>query len=139
MNCDRMSELDLKSPQWHARARAIAERVHANLLPLGLDADRDYWFYDMKLPHHYTIIEMCDPKRITPDVLVACNRAVVGEKGDWGVSISIRDPKSDGLIPIVATSGGAFTLICTEDWVSKLIDEAYERMGVSLPPRAHKS
>lgn len=133
-----MSEPDLKSPQWRARARAIAERVHANLLPLGLDADRDYWFYDMKLPHHYTIIEVCDRTRITPDLLIACNRAVAEERGDWGVSVSIRDPKSDDLVPIVVTSGGAFALICTEDWVSKVIDEAYERMGISLPPRTSR-
>lgn len=133
-----MSEPDLKSPQWHTRARAIAERVHANLLPLGLDADRDYWFYDMRLPHHYTIIEVCDPKRITSDLLIACNRAVADEKGDWGVSISIRDPKSDDLVSIVTTSGGAFSPLCTEEWVCKLIDDAYERMGISLPPRTSR-
>lgn len=134
-----MFEPDLKSRQWHARARVIAERVHASLLPLGLDADRDYWFYDMKLPHHYTIIEVCDPKRITPALLTACNRAVAGEKGDWGVSISIRDPTTDDLVPIVATSGGAFTRISTEAWVSKLVEDAYAQMGIKLPPQPSRS
>jgi len=114
-------------PEEQATGLRVAERLHDNLLALGLEADRDYWFYVGDLPYRYTVIGFCDRKSLTPAVVIACHKAVADEDA-WGIRIDLIDPETDKLVPFATANPHRWTLSCLEKWALDLGTEVDDQM-----------
>jgi hypothetical protein len=105
----------------------VANRLHDGLLALGLEADRDYWFYLGDLPYRYIVIGFCDQTSLTPAVVIACHKAVADEYA-WGIRMDLIDPETGKLRPFATTNPRRWTLSCHEKWALDLGRETDRQM-----------
>ena len=114
------------SSEEQATASAVEDRIYENLLPLGLEPNRDYSFYD-RVPYRYTFVGISTRQLLTPDVIVACSRALAGQR-HWSIRIGIKDPVTRKFDAVITTNGEHLAQICWDDWALALGFDAWERM-----------
>lgn len=114
-------------PEEQATGMRVAERLHDNLLALGLEQGRDYWFYVGGNPYRYTVIGFCDRKSLTPAVVIACHKAVADEHA-WGIRMDLIDPDTGKLQPFATANPHRWTLCCHEKWARDLGRETDDQM-----------
>ena len=115
-----------QSEQFLHRWEGFADRVHRELGKCGLISEVDYMLQEPRALHKATVIELKRIGQLTPDVLLACDRAV-HEEPDWSAIVAVIGCKN--LMPLVQTNGGMFTLIGGGADVNRVIFEAIKKRG----------
>jgi hypothetical protein len=121
------------SPEEQATASAVEDRIYENLLPLGLEPNRDYWFYD-RVPRHHIFVGIERRELLISDVIVACSKALAGENDSWFIWIGTIDPNTREFSAVVSIKGENIGWISFEDWVMALVFEAWERIEAAKSP-----
>jgi hypothetical protein len=127
-----MPQERVMSSEERATASAVEDRIYENLLPLGLEPNRDYSFYD-RVPYRYTFVGISTRELLTPDVIVACSKALAGQRR-WSIRIGIKDPETRKFDAVITTNGEHLAQICWEDWALALGSDAWERMEKEKRP-----
>jgi len=126
-----MPEYGATSSPYQAKAKLVETRVSENLLRLGLEEFRDYSFYD-KVPPGHTFVGIADRKILTPDVIVACNKALAG-LGVWSVRVGLIDPESRKFEGVAQTSEDHISELSREEWAIMLRLRAWQQLEAAKP------
>ena len=108
------------------RWEGFAERVRRELVTSGLTAEVDYIFHPPRALHPAIVIELITVDQLTPDVLLACDRAV-RDYSDWSAIVAVM--AYDKVVPLVQTNGGMFTLIHGGPEINRVIFDAVNKRG----------